>query len=605
MWARSYTLRALLAILLLVGYYVVALGLALGLLALPFGLLATTRFVGASIKLALVGLVAGGTILWSLVPRRAKWEPPGPLLTEAEQPRLFAIIRDVATRMNSPMPSEVYLIPDVNAFVTQRGGVLGFGGQRVMGIGLGLLAVDNVSQLRATLAHEFGHFEGGETKLSGLTYATRAAMARTLENLRASGSTVLHKPFEWMLILYMRLTQAISRQQELVADEWSVKLEGKTAHLTGLEQEVVHGFGFHFFMSREVEPLAQLGVGPANLFEGYRRFLTSSSWQKAQGKVAEELGKREPDPYDSHPGHEERLAFARALPLPDKPMDTTPSFTLLENAEALEQRFTTQLRPQSLKPVSWSEVGASWGELWQSSAARVAARVPDFSVASLATLMKDAAAQERFAESINPRLLAYRRADRQEQVQMAAVNYSAAYLACVLSRHGFEWYTAPGEPVMLKRGEVSVDPRGLVQSLQKGEVGPEALEKLMADTGLAPSARWEVKEEARKEALAAPAEVTVEAGPKGAQVRARFQPLALPQCCLVCLGPAEYELEQHFQVNSGGNELSIGLPLISCEKHRAEVTRAMHVEAYDRASDRVTLRVTNPELATLIQKANA
>jgi heat shock protein HtpX len=605
MWARSYTLRAILAIALLVGFYAVAITLALALFGLPIAMIVSGRLVGLAIKLAFVGFIAGGTILWALVPRRAKWEPPGPLLTEAEQPRLFAIIRDVASRMSSPMPSEVYLIPDVNAFVTQRGGMLGFGGRRVMGIGLGLLAVDNVSQLRATLAHEFGHFEGGETKLSGLTYATRAAMVRALQNLQESGSTVLHKPFEWMLLLYMRLTQAISRQQELVADEWSVKLEGKTAHLTGLEQEFVHGFGFHFFLSREVEPLAKLGVGPANLFEGYRRFLTSSSWRKAQGDVAQELGKREADPYDSHPGHEERLAFAKALPLPDKPMDTTPAFTLLENAEAVEQSFTTKLRPENLKPVSWSETGARWGELWQETAARVAARVPDFSVGSLATLLRDTAAQERFAETINPRLLAYRRADRQEQVREAAVNYSAAYLACVLNRHGFEWHTEPGEPVLLKRSEVSVDPRELANSLQKGEVGPEALEKLVADAGLEPTARWEVEEAVRKAALASPAEVTVERKRRGAQVHARFQPLALPQCCMVCLGPAEYELEKHFRVNSGGRELGIGLPLISCEQHRAEVTRAIQVEAYDQATDRITLQVFTLQLAELIQKANA
>jgi len=82
-------------------------------------------------------------------------------------------------------------------------------------------------------------------------------------------------------------------------------------------------------------------------------------------------------------------------------MDTTPGFTLLENGEALEQRFTEGLRPKSLKPVPWSEAGARWGERWQASATRVAARVPDFSIASLSTLLRDAAAQERFAESVS------------------------------------------------------------------------------------------------------------------------------------------------------------------------------------------------------------
>ncbi len=558
-----------------------------------------------NIKLALICVVSGATILWALVPRRAKWEPPGPLLTEAEQPRLFALIRDVAQRMRSPMPAEVYLIPDVNAFVTQRGGLLGFGGRRVMGIGLGLLAVDNVSQVRATLAHEFGHFAGGETKLSGLIYATRTAMIRTVESLHASGSTVMHKPFEWMFTLYMRLTQAISRQQELVADEWSVKLEGKSAHLTGLEQEAVHGLGFHFYMQREVKPLETLGVGPANLFEGYRHFLTSSGWKSAQAGVAEAISQREADPYDSHPGHAERLAFAKDLPLPDKPMDTTPGFTLLENAEALEQRFTEELRPKSLKPVPWSEAGARWGELWQASASRVAARVPDFSIASLSTLLRDAAAQERFAESVDPRLAAYKREDRAEQLRATTAQYAAAYLASVLNRHGFEWHTTPGEPVTLRRGELSVDPHALVSSLQKGELGPEALEKVLADGGLTPSERWEIGEDARKKALAANAEVTVTPGSRFTLVHARFGPLVLPQCCAVCLGPVKYEMTQTHTVTSGGNELQMTLPLLACEKHQEEAARMLSVDGYNQATDLVTLSVANPELAELIRKANS
>jgi hypothetical protein len=287
-----------------------------------------------------------------------------------------------------------------------------------------------------------------------------------------------------------------------VADEWSVKLEGKTAHLTGLEQEAVHGFGFHLYMQREVKPLEQLGVGPANLFEGYRHFLTSSGWKSAQGVVAEAISQREADPYDSHPGHAERLAFAKALQLPDKPMDPTPGFTLLENAEALEQRFTEELRPKSLKPVPRSEAGARWGELWQALATRVAARVPDFSIASLATLLRDAAAQERFAETVDPQLAAYKREDREEQLRATAVQYAAAYLASVLGRHGFEWHTAPGEPVTLRRGELSVDPLSLVASLQKGELGPEALEKLLANSGLTPSERWEIGEGTSKKELA-------------------------------------------------------------------------------------------------------
>jgi len=55
------------------------------------------------------------------------------------------------------MPKEVYLIADVNASVAQRGGILGVGSRRVVGLGLPLTRILSVAQLRAVLAHEFGH----------------------------------------------------------------------------------------------------------------------------------------------------------------------------------------------------------------------------------------------------------------------------------------------------------------------------------------------------------------------------------------------------------------------------------------------------------------
>jgi Zn-dependent protease with chaperone function len=50
----------------------------------------------------------------------------------------------------------------------------------VMGLGLPLLQTLTVSQFRAVMAHEFGHYYGGDTKLGPWVYKTRAAIVRTL-----------------------------------------------------------------------------------------------------------------------------------------------------------------------------------------------------------------------------------------------------------------------------------------------------------------------------------------------------------------------------------------------------------------------------------------
>lgn len=190
----SLVARSIVAILLLIGFYALALGIAGGLLWTVYAQFAAGHFIP---KLALIAVIIAGVIVWSILPRPDKFEPPGPELSEEEHPRLFELIRDVAKRTDQEMPSEVYLVGDVNAFVMQRGGVMGFFSRRVMGLGLPLLSLLTVSELRGVLAHEFGHYHGGDTKLGPWIYKTRGAIGRTIVSLAESGSTVVRKPFEW------------------------------------------------------------------------------------------------------------------------------------------------------------------------------------------------------------------------------------------------------------------------------------------------------------------------------------------------------------------------------------------------------------------------
>lgn len=176
--APSLAGRALLAVLLFVGFYLLALGIAAGLLYIPYAEVRYTDHVTA--RLDLFCIVAAGTILWSILPRLDRFGAPGPPLTPGEHPRLFRAIEEVAQATGQAMPAEVYAIPDLNAWVSQRGGFMGLGSRRVMGLGLPLMQVLSVDEFRGVLAHEFGHYHGGDTALGPWIYRTRAAIERTL-----------------------------------------------------------------------------------------------------------------------------------------------------------------------------------------------------------------------------------------------------------------------------------------------------------------------------------------------------------------------------------------------------------------------------------------
>src|SRR6187455_2643203 len=121
---RSLRTRAITAVLLMVGIYAFAIAIAGALLFVPYAEVAYSEHING--RLTLFCLVGGVSILWSILPRADKFEPPGPRLTPSNAPQLFTMINDVAAKTSQPRPEDVFLLNQVNAFVTHRGGFMGF-----------------------------------------------------------------------------------------------------------------------------------------------------------------------------------------------------------------------------------------------------------------------------------------------------------------------------------------------------------------------------------------------------------------------------------------------------------------------------------------------
>ncbi|HEY2512711.1 MAG TPA: M48 family metallopeptidase [Polyangiaceae bacterium] len=353
----SFAFRAFLALGLLFGFYGLALSLAGLLVWLPYvSVFHLHKFHAKLILLSLGGAFAIVRALFSV--RRPVFHAPGPEIHEADEPALFAVIREVAGRMKTPMPVHVYLVPDVNAFVTEVGGFLGFGTTRVMGIGMGLLHVGDVSGLKATLAHEFGHFVGSDTALGGVVYRTRAAIGQMLASLE---DTVLSKPFEWYGSLYLRVTFAVSRHQELEADRAGILLAGRDAHIEGLTKEVRAGVLFGIFLRSEIAPLCEAGLCPQSIYEGFENFLVRFPSEKVDKLLAED----KTDKHDTHPALTDRLAFARTVPDPGVARDVRPALSLLRAPKAAEEKLEPYVFHElevkgALRRVAWEDVAAKF-----------------------------------------------------------------------------------------------------------------------------------------------------------------------------------------------------------------------------------------------------
>jgi Zn-dependent protease with chaperone function len=360
----SLALRGLLAIVLMIGFYALALGIAGGLLYIPYA-----EWVYGErlhLRLVLFSVITAGLILFSILPRRDRFVPPGPLLDPATQPRLFERLTALSRALGQPMPRDVYLVSDLNAWVAERGGILGIGGRRVMGLGLPLMQVLTQRQFEAVLAHEFGHYHGGDTRLGPWIYKTRAAMGRTLQSLEPDRSegfsimSVIQWPFRLYANLYLRVTLAISRAQEFSADRLAAGITGAAALIEGLRSvHRVAGAANHY-LQNDVWPVVRQGFRPP-IVQGLGVFLANEKIGKFMDDLlAAQLASPDRGVFDTHPPLKDRIEALQALPPGRIPADDPAALTLLQHVEDLEARLAATWlaagAPQ-LKPIQWSETG--------------------------------------------------------------------------------------------------------------------------------------------------------------------------------------------------------------------------------------------------------
>jgi len=491
--------RAVVALVLMILFFSLALATTAALVygALELGSFTVQHVRGrATIFLLLIagGLGFGGvTILWSILPRVDKFVPPGPELSEAEQPTLFKEIHRVAAMVGQKPPVHVYLVPDVNAFVTERGGLMGIGSRRVMGVGLGLMNLLTVSELRAVLAHELGHFDGGDTKLGPWIYKTRGAIVRTVQNLSRAGAatassdlqtvglvlTLIGKPFQWFAMLYLRITQAISRAQEYSADRVAVTTQGTKAMVEGLKKTHRGALAFGVYLRTELAPLLGQKRQPP-VGEGFRRFLSAERVAKGLTEAeAEELAEGKQDPYDTHPPLRERIRHAESLDSRLVKDDPRPAVELLADVPGLEAKLVSLwTEGAKLTPIRWEESAVAHVPAWQEAQAAASRALPGVTPLTLPVAVKDLRA---VAEKILQQPTHY---FPEKDLQRWAINLYVGALSALLVENGFTPRSGPGEPIHFSRGEVGLEPYSLVQGYVRGELAFDDWSARWTETGL-------------------------------------------------------------------------------------------------------------------------
>ncbi|GAA3893544.1 M48 family metallopeptidase [Saccharothrix violaceirubra] len=321
---------------MLVGFFVLAFGMTFGLGAAVV-IAFTTGHSGVGVAkagiLALVVAFAVGGALWKAL--RTKDEAEGAPLTREEQPRLWAAVDELAAVAGTRPPDDVRLVPSVNAAVWEKTSFLGLKpGPRHLMIGLPLLAGLSVGEIRSVLAHELGHYGGGHTRLSALTYRAKNALAATVENLDGN---LLRYPLYWYAQLYAIVAASATRRQELEADRASVVAAGRETAQSALRKVLSLDVAWNVYHENYVS-LSLAAERTPRVMVGFRAFLGDPTRQEQLAEVQDRLVDEESSSvFDSHPPIRVRIKAMDALPAADVPRDDRPGWTLVDGIEEMEK----------------------------------------------------------------------------------------------------------------------------------------------------------------------------------------------------------------------------------------------------------------------------
>ncbi|WP_053733101.1 M48 family metallopeptidase [Nocardia sp. NRRL S-836] len=356
------SLRAAAALALLVAGYLGMAGLAAGLLA--FEVYSLIERPGTGLMLAFLVLPAVSVLVKAVIAVERRGATPGAVpgipVTDAEQPALWDLVRRLAADVGTRPPDELRVIGAVHAGIAEDTRLLGLRVlRRRMFVGAPLLTSLTEKQLIAVLAHELGRYATRNSRLAGVVVSGRGAVLRAGAHLDADRwfQRQVTTLFRGHARLFLRISQPVSRHQELTADTRAAQLAGSSAASSALRELPVIDAAWDLFTTRHLTVAWEAGYLPETFFDGFSRLRTSPELQEELEDVR--LHPTDPDrgPYDSHPPLLDRIATIDALDATAESWGDRPALDLLDTpTPLLEAAVLDAMAPEAAtkERVDWA-----------------------------------------------------------------------------------------------------------------------------------------------------------------------------------------------------------------------------------------------------------
>lgn len=312
--------------------------------------------------------------------RRGK--PDGEVeLARADHPRLFAFLHRLADEARAPRPYRVLVSSGVSAAVYYDFSLVNLivPSRKNLQIGLGLVNVLTLGELKAVLAHELGHFAQNTMaigrwiymaqQIAGHIVVKRDALDNALRSLSQADlrigwvgwvlrvivwsiRSLIDTVFGWVVLAQ----RALSREMELQADLVAVSLTGSDAlvhalhRLDAADDAMDRALGFAAAERGRGKAVADMFALQTRLLERTRVIIGDPSYGAVPALPAvpehHRLFKAKfaqpPRMWSTHPANDVREANAKRVYIP-APLDDRSGWLLFDHQDALRVRVTAQL----------------------------------------------------------------------------------------------------------------------------------------------------------------------------------------------------------------------------------------------------------------------
>lgn len=369
--------RAVVAVTLLMGFYVLGIGLLAAVLGLDVLILSGSAplLVLLGLPLTVAAFVLVGRAFQASLMLRGR-EVTGVAVLESDQPALWSTIREAAAAAGTAPPAFLWIDSRFNAAVFEQTRWLGLrSGPRHLLIGAPMLIAFSPAKLEAVLAHEFGHFAHRDTRLLPVVMRGRSGLAGALHTAGFFTTNSVSNG-RWMLLLqtlvvrlirayavcFLRVSQKISRAQEYAADLISAELCGRDTAACVLAETPAYQAAYRYFRERFADAATGLGLvpQPEALFAGFGSMLDEPRRQDVVESERRTPSAQTPTPFDSHPPIPDRVSALRALPDDGRRIEEASQARaagLLDGAQTL---FATVARREAHyvehRPVDWDSL---------------------------------------------------------------------------------------------------------------------------------------------------------------------------------------------------------------------------------------------------------